>query len=72
MSRIAGIDVGGTFTDLILIDETSGEVRLAKVPTTMENQALGVLSALDQAQANLAELEAIAFPPTKSPVTWKA
>ena len=39
MNRIAGIDVGGTFTDLVLIDEASGEVRLAKVPTTIDNQA---------------------------------
>ena len=47
MSWIAGIDVGGTFTDLIALDSASGEVRLAKVPTTPENQAHGVLAALD-------------------------
>jgi len=40
MAKIAGIDVGGTFTDLILIDEVSGEVRLAKVPTTVDNQTI--------------------------------
>ena len=39
MSKIAGIDVGGTFTDLVLVDEAIGEVRLAKVPTTADNQA---------------------------------
>ena len=38
-SWIAGIDVGGTFTDLIAIDGESGAVRLAKVPTTPDNQA---------------------------------
>ena len=31
--RVAGIDVGGTFTDLLL-QEADGSVRLAKVPTT--------------------------------------
>lgn len=46
MTTIAGIDVGGTFTDLVLFDEISGEVRIAKVPTTVENQAFGVLSAI--------------------------
>ena len=50
MSRIAGIDVGGTFTDLILVDDDSGEVRIAKVPTTVANQADGVLAALDAAR----------------------
>ncbi len=50
MSWIAGIDVGGTFTDLIAVDADSGAVRLAKVPTTPENQAFGVLAAIDEAQ----------------------
>ena len=59
MSRIAGIDVGGTFTDLILVDDASGEVRMAKVPTTLENQAFGVIAALDAAQADPALLDAI-------------
>ena len=56
---IAGIDVGGTFTDLILVDEATGEVRIAKVPTTVDNQAWGVLAALDVAGADLASLDAI-------------
>jgi N-methylhydantoinase A len=59
MSRIAGIDVGGTFTDLILVDDATATVRLAKVPTTVENQAWGVLAALDAAGADPASLDAI-------------
>jgi N-methylhydantoinase A len=59
MSRIAGIDVGGTFTDLILVDDATGSVRLAKVPTTVDNQAWGVLAALDAAGADPASLDAI-------------
>ena len=50
MRRVAGIDVGGTFTDLLLL-ETGGKggdrVRLAKVPTTVANQADGVIAAID-------------------------
>ena len=44
MQQIVGVDVGGTFTDLILIDEQSGGVRISKVPSTPENQAFGVMS----------------------------
>ncbi|HTV69732.1 MAG TPA: hydantoinase/oxoprolinase family protein [Rhizobiaceae bacterium] len=43
---VAGIDVGGTFTDLILIDGGAGKVHIAKTPTTPENQAFGVVAAL--------------------------
>lgn len=44
---VAGIDVGGTFTDLLLIDgRSSGKVHIAKTPTTADNQAFGVVAAL--------------------------
>ena len=56
MSWIAGVDVGGTFTDLIALDPATGEVRLAKVPTTAENQAFGVIRALEQIRIPLQEL----------------
>jgi N-methylhydantoinase A len=59
MAKIAGIDVGGTFTDLVLVDEETGEVGFAKTPTTTENQAFGVLAALDEGGARLAELAAL-------------
>ena len=42
-----GVDIGGTFTDVALIDDTSGAIGVAKVPTTPRNLADGVLSALD-------------------------
>jgi N-methylhydantoinase A len=45
-TNLIGVDVGGTFTDLILMDEATGQVRIAKVPTTVRNQAEGVLAAL--------------------------
>src|SRR5256885_10662887 len=44
MYRI-GIDVGGTFTDLVAIDE-GGLTTLAKVPSTPEDPSLGVLDVL--------------------------
>ena len=56
--RIAGIDVGGTFTDMVLFD-TGGHIRLAKTPTTVENQAFGVLNALDEAEVELDRLDVI-------------
>ena len=45
---IAGIDVGGTFTDLIIIDARDGKVVLGKTPSTPEDQSKGVLRVLEQ------------------------
>jgi len=58
LGKIVGVDVGGTFTDLVLLDAT-GQVKLAKVPSTLENQAFGVLDALTQADAILPEVDLI-------------
>ena len=58
-SWVVGIDVGGTFTDLIMLDSTNATVRLAKVPTTVDNQAYGVVAALAAAGAALPELQVI-------------
>jgi len=55
---IVGADVGGTFTDLVLLSP-GGAVRLAKVPSTLDNQAFGVLDALDAADANLPDVDLI-------------
>lgn len=57
--QVVGVDVGGTFTDLILMDPTTGGVRLAKVPSTPDNQAFGVLDALQEAQADLRSVDLI-------------
>ena len=57
--RIIGVDVGGTFTDLVTIDGDSGSIRIAKTPTTLENQANGVLNALDAAKIELTEVDLI-------------
>lgn len=56
--RVIGCDVGGTFTDLVFIDEEAGRVELAKVPTTPENQAEAVMAAVAAAGARLGELGA--------------
>ncbi|MBN8630608.1 MAG: hydantoinase/oxoprolinase family protein [Rhodobacterales bacterium] len=56
---VAGVDVGGTFTDLVIFDPASGAVRLAKVPTTLPNQSGGVLDAFHEAGADLAGIDLI-------------
>lgn len=44
MSYRLGVDVGGTFTDLLLINEESGETFTAKVLSTPKDSSIGVLN----------------------------
>ena len=41
-----GVDVGGTFTDCLLIDEERGNAVTAKVPSTPADPSLGVLNGI--------------------------
>ena len=49
MAWRVGVDIGGTFTDVALIDDATGQIGVAKVPTTPRDFAEGVLSALHMA-----------------------
>ena len=56
MSFQVGVDVGGTFTDAVSIDEQTGRVTVSKVPTTRHNQAEGFLSGLQGLDIELAQI----------------
>ena len=43
-----GVDVGGTHTDLVLLDTASGELLVEKVASTPKNPALGVLDGVSR------------------------
>ncbi len=43
-----GVDVGGTFTDLLLIEEGSGHAFTAKVPSTPQDSSIGVLNGIER------------------------
>ena len=46
MSYRLGVDVGGTFTDLVLIDENDGNIVTAKIPSTPADSSVGVLTGM--------------------------
>lgn len=49
MTLRIGVDVGGTFTDLIAEDDERGAVAFAKVPSTPDDPSRGVLAAVEAA-----------------------
>lgn len=55
---IAGIDVGGTFTDLVLFDPQSGRLEVTKTPST-RNQADGVLDAIARLNVTTGQLDRV-------------
>src|SRR3984957_889790 len=56
-----GVDVGGTHTDLVLLDAASGELMVEKVASTPKNPALGVLDGGQRFIARGVQPEAIEF-----------
>ncbi|TXI60273.1 MAG: hydantoinase/oxoprolinase family protein, partial [Limnohabitans sp.] len=45
-SLVVGVDVGGTFTDLFVLDEASGQARIVKVPSTRGEEARGFMNGI--------------------------
>ena len=56
MSYRLGVDVGGTFTDLLLVNEKSGDLHTAKVPSTPEDSSIGVFNGITKV-CSIAEID---------------
>jgi N-methylhydantoinase A len=63
MALRMGVDIGGTFTDLLLVDDRTGHVTIEKGLTTYPDPAEGVMAvvaqAIDHAGASLADVEVL-------------
>jgi N-methylhydantoinase A len=59
-SELIGVDVGGTFTDIVAVDPHLGTVRIHKVSSTPSNQAQGVLKGVMELCESCGRAERIA------------
>lgn len=59
MSYWVGIDIGGTFTDLTLIDEDSGRLFVSKSPSTPEDPIRAVLAVIEKTQRDMAQVRGL-------------
>lgn len=61
MTYRLGVDVGGTFTDFLLMNEETGQTFTAKVPSTPEDSSIGVLNGVakicDESGINPADIK---------------
>jgi N-methylhydantoinase A len=51
------VDVGGTFTDVVILDSETGVLRLAKVETTPRDPAAGVLAGFQKAGVGIDQID---------------
>ena len=59
MTCMVGVDVGGTFTDVFVLDEVRGTAEIAKVPTTRPDQSAGFLDGIARHVADLGTVSAV-------------
>ena len=47
-SKLVGVDVGGTFTDVFVLDQESGVVSISKVASTKGDQSVGFIEGIEK------------------------
>ena len=57
--KMVGVDVGGTFTDVFILDEATGRTEVNKVPTTRPDQSGGFLNGIGQRIGDLSEISVV-------------
>lgn len=48
MGKIVGVDIGGTFTDLVLYESEDGSITVHKTPTTGANPSEGMVQGITE------------------------
>ena len=51
------VDTGGTFTDIVVLDEETGRFSIEKAPTTPEKLMVGVMNAINKARVDLTKVK---------------
>ncbi|WP_299483781.1 hydantoinase/oxoprolinase family protein [uncultured Roseibium sp.] len=57
--RMIGVDVGGTFTDVFVLNEADGSASVAKVPTTRPDQSGGFLEGISRQVTDMSEISVV-------------
>lgn len=57
--HVIGVDVGGTFTDVFVLDESTGKVEISKVPSTRGDQSVGFMAGIRAKVPDLATVATV-------------
>lgn len=58
-THMVGVDVGGTFTDIFVLNEADGTACVGKVPTTKPDQSVGFLAGIAGQVPNMSDVAVI-------------
>ncbi len=58
-AHVVGVDVGGTFTDVFVLDEASGRVSITKVPSTRGDQSRGFIEGIGREVPDFATIRTV-------------
>ena len=56
---VIGVDVGGTFTDVFVLDEDKGMITTAKVPSTRDDQSKGFIEGIVQEVTDFSTIRSV-------------
>jgi N-methylhydantoinase A len=56
---VIGVDVGGTFTDVFVFNEATGQVETTKVPSTRGDQSKGFIEGIGRKVTNFADIRTV-------------
>ena len=59
MALTLALDIGGTFTDLVLHDSATGQIHVAKVPSTPADQSIGLVAGLEALGTPIPDIDLI-------------
>lgn len=54
-----GVDVGGTFTDIFVLDQSTGAVEITKTPSTLDDQSRGLVEGISRKVDDFSEITSI-------------
>jgi N-methylhydantoinase A len=60
MQKRIAVDIGGTFTDVCILDESSGEISIAKTPSTPADPIIGAMKGVADAGVDLKDVSLFA------------
>ena len=58
-NKLVGVDVGGTFTDVFVLDQDTGDISISKVASTKGDQSIGFINGIEKGAKYFNEINTV-------------